>query len=151
MMRIGIDTSVLIGLLDPKDTWHAAATTLMQTLREREAVVAVFDCVLAEAISTLARRIHEQRRASDLDQLLAQLAIAFPRDQVLWILPDVPVLYDESVEMVRASGGELNFNDALIAISCRNRDISLLASFDRDFDAIPWLRRIAQPVDLLTQ
>ena len=107
--------------------------------------------MLAEAISTLARRIHEQRRASDLDQLLAQLAIAFPRDQVLWILPDVPVLYDESVEMVRASGGELNFNDALIAISCRNRDISLLASFDRDFDAIPWLRRIAQPVDLLTQ
>ena len=32
MIQIGIDTSVLIGLLDPKDKWHATAVQLYQSL-----------------------------------------------------------------------------------------------------------------------
>jgi len=59
MIRIGIDTSVLIGLLDPKDVWHEPSTALKRALVAHGADVAVFDCVLAEAISALARRIHE--------------------------------------------------------------------------------------------
>ena len=59
MIRIGIDTSVLIGLLDPRDVWHEPAMALKQALIAHEADIAVFDCVLAEAISTMARRIHE--------------------------------------------------------------------------------------------
>ena len=31
---------------------------------------------------------------------------------------------------------ELNFNDALIVLSCQHRGISLIASFDRDFDHV---------------
>jgi predicted nucleic acid-binding protein len=148
MIQIGLDTSVLIGLLDPKDTWHVRATTLMRILQEQDALVAAFDCVLAEAISTMARRIHEQRRIADLDQLLARLVDTFPSEQTLWILPDVPALYNEIVEMVRTTGGALNFNDALIALACRNRSIPLLASFDRDFDRISWMQRVSQPGDL---
>lgn len=49
MIRIGIDTSVLIGLLDPKDVWHEPATALKQVLIAHEADIALFDCVLAEA------------------------------------------------------------------------------------------------------
>jgi len=37
----------------------------------------------------------------------------------------------------------------LIALSCRYREIPLLASFDRDFDQLAWLQRIAQPNDLI--
>jgi predicted nucleic acid-binding protein len=44
--------------------------------------------------------------------------------------------------------GNLNFNDALIALSCHHRDIPFIASFDRDFDNVPWLQRIAKPEDL---
>lgn len=73
MTRIGIDTSVLIGLLDPKDIWHGPATALQRAFKAHDVSVAVFDCVLAEAISAMARRIHEQRRSADLDQLLAQI------------------------------------------------------------------------------
>jgi len=62
MAEVGIDTSVLIGLLDPKDVWHGPAMALKKALQAHQADVAVFDCVLAEAISTMARRIHEQRR-----------------------------------------------------------------------------------------
>jgi predicted nucleic acid-binding protein len=136
MTRIGIDTSVLIGLLDPKDVWHEPAIALKQALKAHSADVAVFDCVLAEAISTMARRIHEQRRTADLDRLVARLLTDYPTEDILWILPDVPVLYAEIVELVRSSHGELNFNDALIALSCRYREIPLLASFDRDFDQL---------------
>jgi predicted nucleic acid-binding protein len=149
MIRIGIDTSVLIGLLDPKDVWHEAATALKQALKAHGAEVAVFDCVLAEAISTMARRIHEQRRVADLDGLLARLLGDYPTDDILWVLPDVPALYVEIIELVRSSRGELNFNDALIALSCRHRGIPLIASFDHDLDQLSWLQRVARPDDLV--
>jgi predicted nucleic acid-binding protein len=148
MTKVGIDTSVLIGLLDPKDTWHDAATALKEAFQAHQAEVAVFDCVLAEATSTMARRIHEQRRAADLDRLLSRILEDYPRDDILWVLPDVPALYSDIVELVRSSGGELNFNDALIALSCHHRDIPSIASFDRDFDNVAWLQRLAKPEDL---
>jgi predicted nucleic acid-binding protein len=148
MAEVGIDTSVLIGLLDPKDVWHGPAMALKKALQAHQADVAVFDCVLAEAISTMARRIHEQRRVADLDHLLTYVLADYPREDILWVLPDVPVLYTDIVQLVRSSNGELNFNDALIALSCHHRDIPFIASFDRDFDEVAWLQRLAQPADL---
>ena len=73
---------------------------------------------------------------------------SYPTKDILWVLPDVPILYTEIIELVRSSRGELNFNDALIALSCRHRSIPLIASFDRDFDQLSWLQRVAQPDDL---
>jgi len=148
MTEVGIDTSVLIGLLDTKDVWHRPAVALKQALQEHQEEVAVFDCVLVEAISAMARRIHEQRRVADLDHLLARILADYPPDDILWVLPDVPALYTDVVELVGSSRGELNFNDALIALSCRHRGISRIASFDRDFDRVAWLQRVAQPEDL---
>ena len=52
------------------------------------------------------------------------------------------------VELIRGSDGKLNFNDALMALACRERDIPALASFDRDFDTISWLTRLASPEDV---
>ena len=37
MTEVGIDTSVLIGLLDPKDVWHNAPTT------SGDSLIATFD------------------------------------------------------------------------------------------------------------
>jgi predicted nucleic acid-binding protein len=113
MTQIGIDTSVLIGLLDPKDVWHGPAMALQQAFKRHDVRVAVFDCVLAEAISTMARRIHEQRRSADLDQLLGQIVNDYREEDILWVSPDIPALYAEIIELVRSSRGELNFNDAL--------------------------------------
>ena len=64
------------------------------------------------------------------------------------VLPDVPARYRDIVELVRSSGGELNFHDALIALSCHHRDVPFIASFDRDFDHDSWLQRLATPDDL---
>jgi predicted nucleic acid-binding protein len=61
---------------------------------------------------------------------------------------DTPILYSEILSLIRSSRGELNFNDALVALSCRERDIRFIASFDSDFDQLAWLKRLSQPGDV---
>lgn len=146
-VRIGLDASLIIGMLDEQDVWHTPTLELLAALEARGFEPVVFDCVLAEAISALARRIHEKRRTAQLAALLAQLKAEFPTKSILWLYPDLPSLYDQVVALVEQTDGELNFNDALIALSCRNRNISFLASFDADFDRVDWLRRISSPED----
>ncbi|MBI5350287.1 MAG: PIN domain-containing protein, partial [Chloroflexi bacterium] len=43
----------------------------------------------------------------------------------------------------------LSFNDALIALACRERDVPAIVSFDADFDQVKWLKRLARPEDVL--
>ena len=146
---IGLDTSFVVGLLDEKDLWHTAATQLYADIQTHDLQMAAFDCVLAETIGALARRVHEKRRVADLASLLERLHNKFPKKSITWLYPTLPDTYDEVVALVEQSGGELNFNDALIAISCRKREIGQLASFDPDFDHhTPWLQRIARPDQL---
>lgn len=73
--------------------------------------------------------------------MLDQLTELIPFDDITWISEQTRRLYNQVVELVRSSGGELNFHDALIALACRDWDISMLVSFDRDFDQIDWLIR----------
>ncbi len=134
-----------------REAWQKlglGGTVPLDTEKFIGAAYTTFDSVLAEAISVLARRIHEQRRTADLDRLVARMLADYPMDDILWVLPDVPTFYSDVVELVRFSGGELNFNDALFALSCRYREIPFIASFDGDFDQLAWLRRLAQPEDL---
>ena len=147
-MQISLDTSVLIGLLDAGDLWHEKATSLKRALQAQDAEIAVYDCVVAEALSTMSRRIHEQRRAADLDRLVARVLSEYPADDIFWVYPRVQEMYAAVIDLIRSSGGELNFNDALIALFCRERGIPAIASFDADFDRIPWLKRIARPEDI---
>jgi predicted nucleic acid-binding protein len=60
----------------------------------------------------------------------------------------VPDFYPQALDLIRSSSDELNFNDALIALACRGRDIRAIASFDADFDQVTWLRRVAEPADV---
>lgn len=147
-MQIGIDTSVIVGLLDSRDIWHTPAVSLQEAVTAAGLEPIYFDCTLAESISTIARRLREKHREVELPGLLDHLSADFPVEAITWILPDVPRLYSQVMELVRSSGGELNFNDGLIALACRERNIWALASFDRDFESIPWLKRVAAPEDI---
>lgn len=146
--RIALDTSFVAGLIDDKDLWHAAAHALRPVIDTADYQMFVFDCVMTEAVSVLARRTHEKRRTTQLSSLLTYLRTEFPTRSIVWLYPDLPKLYDEVVALVEQSGGELNFNDALIALACRDRNIPYLASFDADFDQIAWLKRLARPDQL---
>jgi predicted nucleic acid-binding protein len=135
-MQIGIDTSVIIGLLDSQDIWHTPAVSLQRAITAAGLEPVYFDCTLAEAISTMARRLREKHREVELPGLLDRLSADFPAETITWILPDVPRLYTQVMELIRSSAGELNFNDGLITLACRERNIQALTSFDRDFDSI---------------
>ena len=76
---------------------------------------------------------------------LDHLKIRVPSAAITWILPDVPRLYDQILQVVRTSEGRFNFNDALIALTCGERSISVLASFDQDFDTSGTITRLAGP------
>lgn len=148
-MDVAIDTSVLVGLLDPHDVWHSQAVALHAALQAAGFTGIYFDCVVAETVSTATRRLREKKRTAEIDPLLDQIITHFPPDSLTWISFDIPALYPDILSMIRASKGELNFNDALIALACREREIPLLASFDRDFDQVPGLRRLADADDVI--
>ena len=90
----------------------------------------------------LARRTREQRRPEQFDALLDQLARLIPAGDITWVSGEIQRLYDQVVELVRSSAGELNFHDALIALICREQGVSVLVSFDQDFDQVDWLARV---------
>jgi predicted nucleic acid-binding protein len=147
-MEIAIDTSVLIGLLDAQDVWHSPAGRLQEAISSGSLEPVYFDCVLAEAISTLSRRLREKHRETEFPSLVDRLLADFSPEVITWLLPDVPRLYRPVMELIQSSAGELNFNDGLIALACRERNIRLLASFDGDFDTVSWLVRVATPADV---
>ena len=147
-MQVVIDSSVLLALLVPNDLWHSQASALWKTIEASGHIGVYFDCVAAEAISAAARRLHEKNLSAEVGALLDRLNNRVPPDTITWILPDAPRLYAEALTLIRSSSGALNFNDALIALACRERGIPAVASFDPDFDQVAWLRRLARPEDV---
>jgi len=147
-VRVAVDASVLVGLINPHDLWRNRALDLRDALLTTGNELVYFDCVAAEAISAAARRLREKGRVADVEALLDRLSAQVPVETITWILPDVPRLYLAVLDLVRSSSGELNFNDALIALACRERSILAIASFDADFDQVAWLRRLARPEDV---
>jgi predicted nucleic acid-binding protein len=147
-VRVAVDSSVLVGLINPRDLWRGRALALRDALLATGADLLYFDCVVTESISAAARRLHEKGRLAEVEALLDRLNDQVPSDTITWVLPDVPHLYPEVLDLIRSSSGALNFNDALIALACRERSIPAIASFDADFDQVGWLRRLARPEDV---
>jgi len=139
---------VLVALINPRDLWRDQALALENALLAKSGKLFYFDCVVAEAISVAARRLHEKNLAAEVGALLDRLNARVPPETITWILPDAPRLYAEALALMRSSAGALNFNDALIALACRERSIPAIASFDPDFDQVSWLRRLARPDDM---
>jgi predicted nucleic acid-binding protein len=147
-VKVAVDSSVLVGLINPRDHRHAEPLAPRDALLAAGTELVYFDCVAAEAISTVARRLHEKGRLAEVEALLELLSAQVPAETITWILPDVPRLYLAVLGLIRSSSGEMNFNDALIALACREREIPEIASFDADFDRVTWLRRLARPEDV---
>jgi predicted nucleic acid-binding protein len=147
-VNIVLDSSVLVGLLAPDDVWHTQAVALWATITAAGHSAVYFDCVAAEAISVIMRRLYEKGRTTDVEAVLDRLQAQVPSTLITWILPDVPGLYHEVLRLIRGSLGALHFNDALIALACQRRGIPAIASFDPDFDQVSWLHRLARPEDV---
>jgi predicted nucleic acid-binding protein len=139
---VAIDSSVMVGVLNLLDHRHTQAKNLLDALKLAQVELIYFDCVVGESLSTILRRLREKNQTTAISQLISEIAANFLPEQLTWILPDAPLLYRQILHLIETSSGELNFNDALIALACRERNIPYLASFDADFDALGWLQRI---------
>lgn len=139
-----IDTSVLVALIDKEDKWHPKAMALEVALAEHDYELLYLDCVFSEAVSVICRRAEEQRRGQEFDTILTALLEQTPVQRLLWLMGEAERLIDPIFALVRSSSGQLGFNDALLALICQELGVSLIASYDKDFDRIPWLRRITQ-------
>ena len=146
--RVALDTSVLVGLVDGRDIWHPAAVTLRDALKGAQAEMVYFDCVVSEAVNVLARRAKERKRSSEFAELLAQIVSQVSEDAIIWISGETRRFFREIINLVRDSGGALNFNDALVALGCRKLGIEHIATFDSDFDSVRWLKRLSFPKDI---
>lgn len=146
--KLVIDTTVLVGFVDERDKFHAVATSLASRIQNQQIGELYFDCVLVEAIGVLCRRSEEQRRSEQLHTLLNLLEQKISIEHITIISDKIVGIYPDVMQLVRQTQGRLNFNDALIAVACRQLGTTAIASFDQDFDLIPWLKRIARPEDL---
>lgn len=147
-MEVVIDSSVLVGLLVPNDVWHTRAVALWEAIKSAGHIGVYLDYVAVESISAAVRRLREKGHTADVAAILDRLDTQVPAHVITWLLSEVPRLYPAVLGLIRTSSGTLNFHDALIALACRERGIPAIASFDADFDQVPWLRRLARPEDV---
>jgi predicted nucleic acid-binding protein len=143
--RVAVDTSLLVGLVDQRDKWHTAGVALREALKTAALEMVYFDCVMNETVSVLARRARERKRTEEFTGLFANLVSTVPQQSITWLSTETERLYPDIMALVRDSDGDLNFHDALIALGSREFEIRWVASFDGDFDLIPWLTRLAAP------
>lgn len=142
---VALDTSVLVGLIDDLDVWHAPALALRGALQRRPVEIFYFDCVINEVVSVLARRSRERKRSTEFAELLDKLISLVPKEKITWISGQTESCYPRILALIRDTEGALNFHDALIALSCQELGIRQIASFDQDFDLVPWLERLSLP------
>jgi predicted nucleic acid-binding protein len=147
-LQLAVDSSALVAIIDARDKFHSQANQLVVLARQQRIGLIYFDCVVIETIGAICRRTHEQKRTEMLHPLLDALNRWIPASNITWTGSDLPQLYPIAIDLVRQMNGALNFNDAFIAILCRELQINAILSFDRDFDLVPWLKRIADPQDL---
>ena len=98
-----------------------------------------------KTVSVLARRARERKRTEEFAGLFASLLSTVPQQFITWLSTDTERLYPDVMALVRDYDGSLNFHDALLASGSREFEIRWVASFDADFDVIPWLTRLAAP------
>ena len=100
-LKIAIDTSVLVGLMNPTDHWHPTAVQLSGAIQTAAWQLVLFDCVIAEAVSVLARRLHEKKKTAQVTAVLTEIENRFPPESLTYTLPDVPQLYAAALQLVQ--------------------------------------------------
>jgi len=115
-LLVCVDTNVLVALIDSRDKWHEQAVLLLDLLREIDARLVYFDCVINETVGVMGRRTEEQKRSEQFTALLDALKKTVPVGLINWISADLQGLYHRVLDLCRDHGGKLNFNDSLIAL-----------------------------------
>jgi predicted nucleic acid-binding protein len=127
VIDVVVDTSVVVGLVDRRDSQAAPATALMEALTSRGVRSILLDCVVVEVVGVICRRAAE-RRAPDPVPAFARM---FPRERVSLAYHVLHDRWSQILDEVQASGGAVNAHDVLILDYARRTGIPYLATLDR--------------------
>ncbi|HET7505755.1 MAG TPA: type II toxin-antitoxin system VapC family toxin [Kofleriaceae bacterium] len=145
MADVVLDANVLVGYLDANDSQHARATELIERPEAEGHESVLLDGLVAEAISVLCRRARERKaRPPDLATVLSLARRWHENGEIEPALSDVSNMFVDVLDVIDASAGRLNFNDALLVVLQRGAVIDDVASFDVAFDAVDGFRRIGE-------
>ena len=128
------DASFYIGIADPKDQWHRAATDLLHFAQARSPLH-THALALAEVIA-LVGAVRGGKGA--------RLAYESIRDACVLHLPTLDDL-DESMRIVVRHDGALSLSDALTLHLMAREGARQVLSFDKDFDGKGVVRVHAPP------
>ena len=130
MKRVIVDTSVLVGSIDARDSQHGRAAALVSALDGAGVESLLLDCVAVECIGVLCRRRAERRPPQGpwLD-----FTPRFPPASLSTAYPLLLDSWSRIVAEVAQSDGRLNVHDALILEFARKERVPFIATFDTDF------------------
>jgi predicted nucleic acid-binding protein len=142
--EVVLDANVLVGWLDKTDSLAARTDELIARLRAEQASLILLDVLVGEAVSVVCRRA-AQRKSSppDLARMLDDVRAWSTANRIRWTGQHVERLLPTILDIVAATNGRTNFNDALLIALQREKLIGAVASFDAGFDAVPDFERIA--------
>jgi predicted nucleic acid-binding protein len=147
--QIIIDTSMLVPRLDARDALRQPALDLWSALEQGNWEALVFDCVANETISVLCRRFIERQQYAEWPVAFARFQEFCRQHPLYWSSRRVEGLFSTILDLMDQHAGRLNFHDALIVLEAQHLGVPYIASFDRDFDVIAGLQRIASPSALI--
>jgi predicted nucleic acid-binding protein len=144
MADVVLDANVLVGYLDANDVHHARAASLVDRVEAAGHRGVLLDVIVAEAVSVLCRRARERKaNPPDLSVVLRQIRSWHDAGEIEPSSQDRPRFFGEVLDVVEATKGVLNFNDAILVVLQRDAVIDDVASFDEGFDVVPGFRRLS--------
>lgn len=127
---IFLDSTYLIGLMIDNDDYHEKAHQLRPVIdRERKLIN---NTVLVEVLNSLKKNNHKLELDEIMDALLGL-------DKVVFLTDDD---YDESFKLFKYYNLSVNYSDCTILKTMIDNNVSVVVSFDSDFDKINGIRRI---------
>lgn len=140
-----VDTSFLVSYLDERDVHHQIAKALHELFLSRDVVYIYLDCVVNEAATVLARRALE--RKVEPGPFIQRLRREITPDMLDWTGPELPRLWEHTLDLMEQHKGVLSFHDCLIVLAAQEGGIQWIASFDQRFDQVSGLKRIETIAD----
>jgi len=126
--EVVLDANVLVGWLDKTDSLAARTDELIARLRAEQASLILLDVLVGEAVSVVCRRA-AQRKSSppDLARMLDDVRAWSTANRIRWTGQHVERLLPAILDIVAATNGRTNFNDALLIALQREKLIGILA------------------------
>ncbi len=95
------------------------------------------DCILNEVYTVFARRCNE--RGQSFSAVAGSIRTKLERLETIAAYPSANRRHNRVLDLMITTNGLLNYHDALICLTMKSKKLRELATFDRDFQSVPWL------------